>query len=386
MIKSSPTIISVGYGRHIFSTDNVERNRLKICAHQTAGLHMIIFTLKSDGLEKQIASDKLIIYPTNSATKITMIFDAFKIASKLVRSYKSLPKNNLLVTTQDPFEAGLVGFFLKLIYGTKLIIQEHSDAFSATYWRNESAMNFIRYYYGLGLLRFADIVRVVSERTKENLTARGIKKINKLPVAINIDKFKNLNLKLNNEKLFTPDTFVFLTVARFVPQKNFTLMLEAFFLAYDVNPKIRLHIVGKGPEANSINQYIKTKSVERGINTPILVADWSNDVAGLMKKADAYLLTSNYEGWARVLIEALVSRLPVVTTDVGCAGEVIKNNIHGLVVPVNKKGDLVKAMIKISTDTNLYTQIKTNLAQLNHEEIVGTKIDSYGKEWVKTME
>ena len=58
------------------------------------------------------------------------------------------------------------------------------------------------------------------------------------------------------------------------------------------------------------------------------------------------MLTSNYEGYGRTIIEALAVGLLVVSTDVGIASEYI-NNASGLVVPVGDKEALVNASLKI---------------------------------------
>jgi glycosyltransferase involved in cell wall biosynthesis len=100
-----------------------------------------------------------------------------------------------------------------------------------------------------------------------------------------------------------------------------------------------------------------------------------------MRSASAYVLSSNYEGWGRVLIESLVAQLPIVTTDVGCAGEVVIHNHHGLVVPVDSEAELAQAMLTLAIDTACYTQIKKNLLLLDTRTIPGTDSKSYALHW-----
>jgi glycosyltransferase involved in cell wall biosynthesis len=73
----------------------------------------------------------------------------------------------------------------------------------------------------------------------------------------------------------------------------------------------------------------------------------------LYSRADCFLLTSNSEGWGLVAVEAAAHALPIIMTDVGLAGEVIKNEESGLIIPVGDKDKLVAAMERIINDAGL---------------------------------
>jgi glycosyltransferase involved in cell wall biosynthesis len=118
---------------------------------------------------------------------------------------------------------------------------------------------------------------------------------------------------------------------------------------------------------------------------PVTIEPWSNNVPGLLAQADAYVLSSDYEGWGRVLIEAMVVGLPIVTTNVGCAGEVVKHEQHGLVVPTRDEKALEKALLRMATDRALQTVVDRTLAALDKSSIPGTDLDSYGKHWVESL-
>ena len=65
-----------------------------------------------------------------------------------------------------------------------------------------------------------------------------------------------------------------------------------------------------------------------------------------------FLLTSNYEGWGLAIIEAASFGLPIIMTDVGCAGEIIKNEESGIIIPVGDKKALAAAMTKLIQNKN----------------------------------
>jgi glycosyltransferase involved in cell wall biosynthesis len=369
-------IVSIGYGRNMFVQGNADRERMIACAQQGVPIDMIIFTHKNDRLSKECVTSTLTLYPTQSRSRMHMVLDAYVLARKIYE--QSSHKEAFVVTTQDPFEAGLVGFFLKLRTRAHLVVQEHGDVFSTPYWKNESFLNTLRFFVGWGILARADIVRVVSKRMETFFRARGIQNITRLPVAVSI---KNIS---SAHHVHTPSdtSFTFLTMARFVPQKNLTMLLRAFSVVYKKHPHSRLVLVGRGGEEKTL-QALAAELFPH--NCPVTFLPWSEDIGSTLASADVYVLSSNYEGWGRVLIEALAAGVPIVTTDVGCAGEVIEDGVHGIVTPVGDEGRFATALLRMIEDGDFYTKVKTTVQALPTEEIAGASIESYGAAWVRSL-
>ncbi len=85
------------------------------------------------------------------------------------------------------------------------------------------------------------------------------------------------------------------------------------------------------------------------------------------------MLTSNYEGWGLAAVEAASYGLPIIMTNVGCAGELIKDGVSGLVVPVGDQKKLTEAMGQLIVDKELREALGQNAAKsvrnlLNKEE------------------
>ena len=113
--------------------------------------------------------------------------------------------------------------------------------------------------------------------------------------------------------------------------------------------KIELWIVGDGSEKSNLKSKISKLKLENNVK----LLGWQNNPEEFYSQADAFLLTSNYEGWGMVAVEAANYGLPVIMTDVGCAGELIENEKSGLIVPVNNQIKLEEAMIRIIKDDSL---------------------------------
>ncbi len=78
------------------------------------------------------------------------------------------------------------------------------------------------------------------------------------------------------------------------------------------------------------------------------------------------MLSSNYEGYGLTPVEAACFGLPVIMTDVGCAGETILNGVHGKVIPVGDEEALVSAMEEMLQSEELrkqFTQANARMAQ-----------------------
>ena len=85
----------------------------------------------------------------------------------------------------------------------------------------------------------------------------------------------------------------------------------------------------------------------------IKLLGWQSNPEEFYSQADAFLLTSDYEGWGMAVIEAASYGLPIIMTDVGCAGELVKDGESGIVIPINDQAKLEEAMIRIIKDNNL---------------------------------
>jgi glycosyltransferase involved in cell wall biosynthesis len=85
---------------------------------------------------------------------------------------------------------------------------------------------------------------------------------------------------------------------------------------------------------------------------------WQEQLADYFRTSDCLLLTSFSEGYGMVVAEAVLSQLPVIMTDVGCSGDLVKNNDNGLVITNNDLVMLVNAMERIKTNNILRLQLK----------------------------
>lgn len=130
-----------------------------------------------------------------------------------------------------------------------------------------------------------------------------------------------------------PERYV-LCVGRLVEQKGFDQAIEVFArLAADF-PLLRLIIAGEGPLRGELRQLAEAKGLGERVDFP----GYRTDLPLLMRDAACLWLTSWYEGFPNVMVEALASGLPIVAYDCPSGPrEIVTDGINGYVVPL---GDL----------------------------------------------
>lgn len=145
---------------------------------------------------------------------------------------------------------------------------------------------------------------------------------------------------LNNKK--------FLSVGRLVDQKGFDLLIESYKYFVERGGDWKLDIVGEGEEEAKLKSLINKYK----LSDLIAIKPFTNNIESEYISSDVYVLSSRYEGWGLVWIEAMSCGLPLVSFDLPPCKEVIRNCNVGLIVPEDVE-ELGKAMLSISRKKNL---------------------------------
>jgi glycosyltransferase involved in cell wall biosynthesis len=131
----------------------------------------------------------------------------------------------------------------------------------------------------------------------------------------------------------------FLAVGRLVPQKNFTLLIDAF--ARLATPEDRLVIAGEGPCRAALERRVSRLGLAAQVSMPGHVSD----AAQLYRHSDALVLSSDYEGVPGVVIEALAAGLPIAATQCcDSMGWLLGEGRYGALAPCGDAAALAGAM------------------------------------------
>ena len=141
------------------------------------------------------------------------------------------------------------------------------------------------------------------------------------------------------QRLGIGDEFVWLAVGRFEPPKDYFNLVGAI-VQNRQRPSLLL-IAGDGPLRPEIERLVANLR----LSDRIRLLGIRKDVPALMAAADAYVMSSAWEGLPMVLLEAAASALPIVATDVGGNREIVSDGVNGFLVPGRDSALLAEAML-----------------------------------------
>ena len=167
---------------------------------------------------------------------------------------------------------------------------------------------------------------------------------------------QHADLKELRESLNIPlEAKVIGTVARLTTQKDLPTLLHAF-ASLESNDKLRLLMVGDGP----LRDELKSMAIELGICDQVIWAGRTDKVFSHLSLMDIFVLTSTYEGFGLVLLEALEAHLPVIASNVSAIPEVLSPSYPGLVEPGNYRAfaeKISKFLLQDSVDKEIIGKI-----------------------------
>ena len=221
------------------------------------------------------------------------------------------------------------------------------------------------------LYRFADGV-IVQTKHNQDYFSQAVKK--KSTIIYNpVDLGEKAGLALRTEKQKR-----IVSVGRLMPQKNQVMLLEAFAAIREQFPDYTLTIYGEGPHRGPLEEKIAQLGLGETVQLPGSVKDVHERIAD----AELFVMSSDYEGMPNALIEAMCLGLPVISTAVSGATDLIRNGENGLLVPCGDVQALTEAMRKLLSDEAMGTAFGRKAVMLNDQ----LKIGDITRQWLEAVE
>lgn len=183
--------------------------------------------------------------------------------------------------------------------------------------------------------------------TQQDLLKNKIITKNKITVIGNpvlSNDFEILASEMLNHPWFSDKSLkTILNVGRLTVQKNHKMLIDSFAEVLKHIPVARLIILGTGEEKDNLKEHTKNLGVEEYIE----FVDFQPNPYPWYKNSDLFVLTSIFEGFGNVLVEAMACGTPVISTD--CPGgpkEILDNGKYGDLVPVNNIYVLTESIVK----------------------------------------
>jgi len=137
------------------------------------------------------------------------------------------------------------------------------------------------------------------------------------------------------------DSKTIVAAGRLVPEKGFDLLIAAFAQLGD--PEARLVIVGNGPDETRLRGLV----VQHGLEDRVVFPGYVADTRPWLDQARLFVLSSRFEGYPAVLIEALAAGRQVVATACTPAATELIDATSGRVVPIDDAGQMADAIAGI---------------------------------------
>jgi glycosyltransferase involved in cell wall biosynthesis len=205
----------------------------------------------------------------------------------------------------------------------------------------------------LSLMHRFDHLIAVSHATKDEMVHSGVP-VNLISVIHNgIDTdawarnrvFHSLREELGLGQVFPVIGYV----GRIMPEKDLETWLRAAAVVAQEYPQARFVLVGEGKD-NSYLEQLKRLAAELGIAERTYFPGYRSDLLPVYAGFDLFLLSSRREGLPNSILEAMAMGLPVVTTDVAGAKELVVNGETGFVAPQQEVQGLARAVLTILGD------------------------------------
>jgi glycosyltransferase involved in cell wall biosynthesis len=225
---------------------------------------------------------------------------------------------------------------------SRVVVTEHTPALSVRY----SIKARLALAWGAPRV---DRWVVLSERNRQLLAKKyGVKerRIWIIPPGLPVDRFPPAPPAEARRLLGLDEgSFVVGTVGRISRQKRHDLLIEACAQVATGKPETRLVILGDG----ELRKETERLAAER-LPGRVLFAGHRSDVPALLPAFDVFCLSSDYEGLPFAILEAMAMGRAIVTTDVQGAGEAVRNEQEGLLVPAGEPGPLATAILRLGRD------------------------------------
>ncbi len=158
----------------------------------------------------------------------------------------------------------------------------------------------------------------------------------------------------------------FIYVGRLSHEKNLIPLIETF----NKLPELKLNIVGYGPQ-DSVLKSIANKNII--FHGPVD----NSDLPQKYYDNEVFILNSSSEPWGLVVEEALNCGLPVIVSDkVGCAEEIIKQDVNGIIFPLSENDGLLNAVLKI-LDIQYYNTLRRNISLMDFNKVADEQTNCY---------
>ena len=329
----------------------VEKNIILIANYLSKRKEVILITY--DNKFNKFFNNKVkIINVTKKIQKVSKYYKYFFCILILV---KNLIANKTLVFS---FQANIYCLILCNILRNPIIIRSNS---SPSGWTKNIFKKFIFKFF----FKRSNEIIVNSFHFKNELDKKFGTNSKIILNPLNKKEILRKSKKNINFNFFTKKDLKIINIARFTNQKDHLTLLKAFnIVSKKINSK--LLIIGYGKNENLIKEFMKKNDLER----KVLIMHYKQNPYVYIKKSDLFVLTSKYEGLPNVLLESMVLKKFIISSDCPTGPkEILDNGKYGFLFKIGDFKSLAKKIIQYKNNKKkLKKKIKDGFLSLKKYE------------------
>lgn len=335
-------------------------------AERVMALMSNYFFKNGEQLEIVLYYDRPIFYNVNKNIKITSILKENKgkgLLRNLFWLRKYIKENADIVIS---FNASMNIYILLATMGlkNKVIVADRNDPRKIP---QKKIMRLVRNI----LYHLADGIVIQNKRNEEYFDKFIRKKSVVIYNPVELEKYKG-------KALLTPKKKRIVTIGRTIPVKNQKMLIKAFANIKKYYSDYTLTIYGEGFLLEKLKQYANSLGISDSVEFPGAV----KNVHELILDAQIFVLCSNFEGMPNALIEAMVLGLPVISTKVSGATDMINNEQNGLLIDIEDEISLEKSILYFIENKELREICSQNAVRIADK----LKINLIMKQWLEFID
>lgn len=322
--------------------------------------------------------------PKNKILSLIRFYRANMIGLRLGRKDgRGEPRPYDLIHVHILTRLGVIAWIQKLLHKTPYIVTEHWSR----YLPGNDFSGFLRKFFTKIVVRNAKSVTTVTENLGNAMKAHGLKNDNYvvLPNVVNLDMFHitEKNTDATGQVTICEDATshvpTIIHISCFEDKsKNISGLLESLKIINDKGIDFQCTLIGEGMDFEMMKQKAESMQLINKVSFTGLLEGQA--LADELSSGDFLVLSSNYENMPVVILEALASGLPVVSTNVGGIKEMIDETKGILVEPRNREA-LAEAIVKMIETYKNYnaTYLRNSVIEKYGYESVGRFLDKMYK-------
>ena len=263
-------------------------------------------------------------YWDKCSRRIKFLLSLFLLIKKILKN------KNILVFS---FQANIYTIFICKLFSIKNIVRCNS---SPTGW----SKNFFKQFLYKFFLNKADKVMVNSKEFKKELKKRF--NVNSVCIYNPLDTKEIINKsKISSKKIFRNKKLKILNVGRCTEQKDQITFLRSL---KKIKNKIAFHavIIGEGPLRKKLENYV----YENNLKKHVTFENFKSNLYPFIKQSELFILSSKYEGLPNVILEAIVLKKFVISSECPTGPkEILLNGKGGFLFRVEDHEQLTKKII-----------------------------------------